>query len=148
MADPLEEIAALLARAQKLLDEVRHDANQWTIEVERLPDVVGNARRRDPVWDTLVEILGAAPEGLERGRWNAACKSLRASGATPDSIHRAAAEYRRHPSYAQCVMTPTALAANWTVLTATPKSDAELQAARERERWDRVDAEQKERYGR
>ena len=99
------------------------------------------ARERDVIWDTLVELFGVAPAGMERGRWNKACQSLKESGATPDSLRSAAAEYRRHPSYSRCVMTPTALACNWTILTGTPRSAREIEgdliAARVAERESR-----------
>ena len=84
------------------------------------------ARKPDPLWDTLVDLLGAEAAGLERGRWNKACQSLRASGATPDTLRAAAATYRTHPTFANCAMTATALAANWTTLTATQKTSDEL----------------------
>lgn len=85
------------------------------------------ARERDLIWDTLVDIFGGAPAGMERGRWNKACQSLKESGATRTLLLQAAATYLRHPSYSRCVMTPTALASNWTILTGTPKSDRELE---------------------
>lgn len=87
-------------------------------------------RPRDPLWDTLVELFGAAPAGMERGRWNKACKSLRESGATAETLRFAAEAYRTHPSYSQVVMTPTALAANWTILTATAKTDVDFRNAK------------------
>lgn len=76
---------------------------------------------------------------MERGRWNVACKSLRESGATPERLRQAATAYKTHPSFAMCVMTPTALAANWTVLTATPQSADELERERVRKRIEALD---------
>lgn len=73
------------------------------------------ARKRDPIWDALEAIFGTAPAGMERGRWNAAAKSLRADGATAEQVAAAADAYPR--VFAGCAMTPTALAANWTTLT-------------------------------
>ncbi len=75
-------------------------------------------REPDPLWDVLVEIFGAEAAGMERGRWNVACKSLRESGATADTLRAAAATYRGHETFGRVMMTPTALAANWTILTA------------------------------
>ncbi len=73
-------------------------------------------RRPDVLWDTLVEIIGSAAAGVERGKWNKALKSMRESGATPDTLRQVADAYRRHPTFADCLLTPMALAANWTVL--------------------------------
>jgi hypothetical protein len=68
------------------------------------------------IWDALVEVMGTSPGGLERGRWNAAVASLKDSGATPDTIRAAARAYRTMPTYADCAMTPTAIASNYTIL--------------------------------
>lgn len=73
------------------------------------------ARKRDPIWDALVEIFGDPPQGMGRGRWNAAAKSLRADAATPEQIAAAAERYPR--VFAGAVMTPTAIAANWVTLS-------------------------------
>lgn len=85
-------------------------------EQEKVKTTARKPRAPDPLWDTLVSLIGQAPAGMERGRWNAALKSLREAEATPDQLRAAAAAYRRLPTFHDCVMTPTAIAANWTVL--------------------------------
>ncbi len=75
-------------------------------------------RPPDPLWDTLVEVIGSSAAGVERGKWNKALKSMRESDATPDKIRQVADAYREHPTFANCILTPMALAANWTVLLA------------------------------
>lgn len=69
-------------------------------------------RRRDEVWDTLVELFGDAPKSKNlRGAWNAAAKELREHGATPTEIKARFTRYRLAMPEAQC--TPTALAKHW-----------------------------------
>ncbi len=82
------------------------------------PNPTRTQRQPDVIWDAVVEVMGASPGGMERGRWNAAVASLKDSGATPDSIRRAARAYRTMPTFADCAMTPTAIASNYTVLMA------------------------------
>lgn len=91
-------------------------------------------RKPDPLWDGLVAIFGAEAVGLERGRWNAALKSLRAAGATPDQLRSAAARYRQVMPEG-CLMTATALAANWTLLTAEQKGEAVMRFEAGRDEW-------------
>lgn len=83
------------------------------------------SRAADPLWDALVSVMGASPAGMERGRWNAARKSLAESGATAEKIRQAAHAYRTMPTFANCALTPTALASNWTVLTANGNGHGE-----------------------
>jgi hypothetical protein len=87
-------------------------------------------RPKDPLWDALVEVFGKAPAGIERGRWNVAAKSLREAGATAEQVAEAAEAYRTHATFRDCVLTPTALAANWTILTGVPKTAADFAADR------------------
>ncbi len=96
--------------------------------IEPLALEPNGSRARDLIWDTLVELFGAEAEGTERGRWNAARKSLKAQKATPEQLRHAAAVYRTHPTFKDCAMTPTALTANWTLLTANGKTPQELRA--------------------
>ncbi len=74
-----------------------------------------SARAPDPIWDVFVELFGGSAVGIERGRWNKACKSLREAEATPDQLRSAALAYRQH--WPGITMTPLAIAANWTILT-------------------------------
>ncbi len=78
------------------------------------------------IWDTLVEVVGASPGPMERGRWNKAAQSLRAAGATPATIRQAVTAYRTMPTYADCALTVTALASNWTTLTANGKTHVDI----------------------
>lgn len=84
------------------------------------PNAKRKPRARDPVWDTLVEVFSEAPPPgtSEHGRWNRAARDLRAHGATPATIRQAAATYKTHPSFKDCVMTVTAIAANYRTLIA------------------------------
>ncbi len=98
---------------------------QTSVEEEPLPPPLPQPakpprkkRAPDELWDTLVEIVGASPNEIERGRWNKALGAMRESGATPDTLRKAAKAYRAHPTFAECAMTPLALASNWAVLTA------------------------------
>ncbi len=113
---------------------------------KRLQTQERKPRARDPLWDVLVEMFGAEAGGLERGRWNVACKSLRESGATPDTLRAAALSYRKQFS-AEIAMTPTALAANWTILNgnrvaANGYHDTDIHAmvAERERRWSQGDA--------
>lgn len=66
------------------------------------------ARRRDPIWDALIECYGE-PTASARGSWNAAAKVLRDFGAEPGEITAMVAALRGSPS-AWAVVTPAALA--------------------------------------
>lgn len=103
---------------EKVVPEVVPTAPAPAKEQEQVKPIARKPRAPDILWDTMVELIGASPGGMERGRWNKALQSLRQSGATPDTLRTAAAAYRSLPTFADCVMTPTALASNWTTLTA------------------------------
>ncbi len=87
------------------------------------------SRAQEPIWDTLVDLFGGYPQGMEHQRWNKAVKSFKEQGATPELIVKAAAAYRTHPTFRDCAMTPLALTTNWTLLTANGKSHKETAAA-------------------
>lgn len=80
------------------------------------PNGSSTSRQRDELWDVISEILGEPSNEGERGRRNKALKWLRESGATPDLIRRAIREYRKR--WPEIDLTATALATNWTALTA------------------------------
>lgn len=64
-------------------------------------------RRRDPIWDTQVELFGYTPtEGTpEHGRWNKAAGIWRRLDATPDEMRRAFGLYQQHfPSGARTAL--------------------------------------------
>ena len=88
---------------------------------------------KDLLWETLAHIFGESAEGLERDKWNAALKSLRSSGATPDSLRVAAAAWEQ--KFPGATMTAIGIARNWTTLAATPKTPAELERERQRQRF-------------
>jgi hypothetical protein len=99
-------------------------------DVRRTTKALGDKspRARDPIWDALVDLFGAEAQGEERGRWNKAVKSLKAQGATPELVVKAAAAYRTHPTFRDCAMTAMALTTNWTLLTANGKTTHDLKA--------------------
>lgn len=72
----------------------------------------------DPLWDTLVDLLGEPVTASERGRRNKALKELREAGATPRDVHTRAGIYRS--LWPNMVLTATALAANWSSLKPAP----------------------------
>lgn len=81
-------------------------------------------RPRDVVWDALVAEFGEPTNDAERGRMNRACKLLKQSKATPETITRCMHVYRCHRNWRDLSRTPTGLASNITELerlaTATP----------------------------
>lgn len=90
-------------------------------------------RKRDVLWDALVEIMGHSPSTKgERGKWNKALKDMREVGATPEDLMRRAVVYRKR--WPGIDITPMALVNNWDLL-ATPQVGtvatrlAELRAA-------------------
>lgn len=87
-------------------------------------------RAPDPLWDVLVEVFGAEAAGLERGRWNKALASIREAGGTPEQLRAAAVAYREHEMFGRLTMTPTAIASNWTLLTAAPKTEIDFRNER------------------
>jgi hypothetical protein len=120
-ATPGRTGAALRARAA-LPEEVKARK-----ERARTDQNTTTARPRDPIWDAFVLIFGASPEGRgERSRWNAAARDLREAHATGEEVVAAAAAYRAHPTFRDCVLTPHAISMNWTILTAQAKSAEDL----------------------
>jgi hypothetical protein len=86
-----------------------------------------SSRQPDVLWDRLVQIIGEEPTTKsERGRWNHALKEMRDAGATPDQLTAVALAYRK--TWPEMTLTPTALVANWTVLTANGTTTKELRA--------------------
>lgn len=81
-------------------------------------------RRRDPIFDALVDACGLDPGELTksaRGALNAAVKQLRDVDATPDEIATRGRRYRKQ--WPDATLTPTALAKNYAQLgTATRSS--------------------------
>lgn len=74
----------------------------------------GSARKRDEIWDTLLEVCGLAgqePTKSARGAWNRAAAELRGVKATPDEIRARAAAFRRR--WPDVSLTPNALARRW-----------------------------------
>lgn len=89
-------------------------AEQGTAEQE------GAGRRRDEVWDAVIEACGLDPTELTkqgRGAANNAVRQLRDVAATPEEIHRRAARHRTQWSGA--TLTPSSLAKNWAQLGAS-----------------------------
>jgi len=96
---------------------------------DRTEREVANATSRQPdvLWDRLVQIIGEEPKTKsERGRWNHALKEMRDAQATPDQLTQVALSYRK--TWPEMTLTPTALVANWTVLTANGTSTKDLRA--------------------
>lgn len=78
-------------------------------------------RRRDVVWDTLLEVCAVTDPipRAARGAYNRAVADLRAVDATPDEIRRRAAVFRvRWPNVS---LTPTALARRWAECAPDPQ---------------------------
>lgn len=121
------ELRASTALAQNRVEEkdIEANASMSPDPPKRASSKPRKPRAPDPIWDTLVAVIGGSPAGLERGRWNAAVKSLKESGATPETLQQAADAYRTLPSFHDCVMTPTALAANWTILVTSSNGSSD-----------------------
>lgn len=91
-------------------------------------------RKKDPCWEALVQATACNPESFsfDRGRLNAALKAIRAAatndGLSEDEIAaeipRRALAYREHPTFRECALTPTALAAHWRRVMVEPISAA------------------------
>ena len=78
-------------------------------------------RKKDPLWDALVEVMGNNPDEFtkaERSKWNSACKQLRDAGATPEEIKKRSIEFMRR--YPDCAITPNGIATNWSSLGVPP----------------------------
>jgi len=102
-----------------------HAQNRTTGTVRE--EANASSRPPDVLWDRLVQIIGEEPKTKsERGRWNHALKEMRDAQATPDQLTQVALAYRK--TWPEMTMTPTALVANWTVLTANGTSSKELRA--------------------
>lgn len=120
-----------------------------------LPSVVDHlpGRRRDPIWDTLLEFPHAFPEPTNdaaRSKRNQAVKLLRQSGATPDQIRARVAAWPLH--FPDATLTDTALAKHWDRLghppAKAPKADVqhledELRRQRRARRAAELDAKRK-----
>lgn len=75
------------------------------------------SRERDLLFETIVDVCGQDARRLtssERGRINKALKDLRAVGATPEQIRKAATRWTT--TYPNARLTATAIAANWTTI--------------------------------
>lgn len=104
------------AQNENQLNETTPLPQKAASEPEKAPK---KPRKPDPLWDTLVAAgLTAPTTSSERGRWNKALKEIRSAGATAETLAGKIAEYRRRWSTIE--MTPTAIAANWSLLTAAP----------------------------
>src|SRR5215831_11355077 len=80
------------------------------------PILAPSARKRDPLWDALVDETGTEPSTkMERGMWNAAVKELRDAGATAEQIHTRSEEYRSR--WTGVDLTPMALVKHWGALS-------------------------------
>ena len=101
---------------ERELNPLAADAAGAVTKKDRPPDIL---------WETLVVIFGASAQGVERGRWNKAVATFRAYQATPESLRAAAAAYPK--VFPGATMTALALASNWTTLTASGKTQAELE---------------------
>ncbi len=76
-------------------------------------------RQPDRLFEAMCAACGQDPKRVtsaERGRINKALKDLRSVEATPEQIAAAAAQYAR--IYPNATLTPTAMAAHWSKLTA------------------------------
>jgi len=129
---------------QALTTEPSYSRNETVLEPKR-PE---RQRKRDAVWDALMEACGvnaATINSNERGRYNRAVKLLKESKATGDEIHARAKMYRR--KFPNAAMTPMALANHWSELdpatmpveetTTTPKGWDAIKQAREERHGDR-----------
>lgn len=80
-------------------------------------ELTGAPRKRDLLFEAVVDVCGQDARrltGSERGRINKALKDLRAVGATPEEVRRAASRWAT--TYPSARLTPTAIAANWTTI--------------------------------
>lgn len=98
-------------------------------------------RQPDVVFDAVAQVCGHDIDRLtaaERGRINRACKDLRTVEASPDQIRLAASRWKQ--IYPNATLTPTAIAAHWSRLTASsntgkaPEIDPELERIRNEQR--------------
>lgn len=71
-------------------------------------------RKRDHLWDALVDELGEPATKSERGARNAALKELREIDATPEQVRFCCQSYRM--MWPNITLTPTALVKHWTTL--------------------------------
>ena len=128
------------------------------VQGDLLPTVVDHAegmasrrRRRDPIWDTLVEIFEEPTNDATRGRRNRAVKLLRQSGATPEEIRLRVQMWPLH--FEKATLTDIALANRWDELGRPPmrarRTDIESieDAARRRQRLERAAQLEAERRG-
>lgn len=73
-----------------------------------------SSRKRDELWDSLVDEMGEPDTKTERGRYNAAHKELRDISASPDDVRVRCRMYRR--LWPGISLTPQALTGNWSLL--------------------------------
>ncbi|QNN24939.1 helix-turn-helix domain-containing protein [Planctomycetales bacterium ZRK34] len=77
----------------------------------------GAARKRDPIWDAVVEAFKLNPiTKAERSRVGKIVRDLRAKGATPDDIRRRLERYRA--TWPDMTATPEALVKHWDMFAA------------------------------
>lgn len=104
---PLGKIARAFANLERLT--TRSESRHTSVPAKGNPD---------PLWETLVDLLGEPVTASERGRRNKALKELREAGATPRDVHTRAGIYRA--KWPHLDLTATALAANWSSLKPPP----------------------------
>jgi hypothetical protein len=79
------------------------------------------ARKKDDIWDAVIEACGLNSDELtssSRGAINKAVQQLKQVGATPDDIHERARQHLTR--WSNVSLTPTSLAKNWAQLAAQP----------------------------
>lgn len=112
------ETAALMRAKENETQEER----DGSAVAERGHPEVATARRRDVVWETVMEVCGIDPTQItssSRGAYNRAVRDLRDLGAGPEAIVVRATVFRRR--WPEASLTPTALARRW------PECDPERQ---------------------
>ena len=92
-------------------------SDQGTVIEPLSTEIEPRAKKRDEVWDAIMEACGvntATINSNERGRYNKAVKLLKESGATGPEIHARVQVYRR--KFSGAAVTPVAVANHWSEL--------------------------------
>lgn len=110
-----ERVSERLVKGVSLTPEV------VTAEIESEVGTTAALRRRDEIWDAVMESCGVATDEItesKRKGYGRAVADLKRVGATPQKIRDRAAEYQRR--FPQAALTPNALSNHWAELGRRP----------------------------
>ena len=96
--------------ASAVADAAEEDATVIALPVAK----AAKHREPDPLWDAVVEVCGPAATKAEQKRRGMVCSQLRAAGASPDDVYRAAAAARQ--MWRNITLTDTALVNRFSML--------------------------------